>query len=106
MENRLGINFKRDLQEVIEDLPNFIKIGVVQYNCVADEERSGIDVEEQGAYLTYERSVVLPLSEVQTIPDKQDVVTVDDIKYYVFDVNRQYESDTLMLMLRREDGDT
>jgi hypothetical protein len=104
--NNLGIDFTADLQGAISDLPNTITIGNREYDCVADEERSSIDVQNEGVYEMFDRNVHLPLSSVASVPAKRAVVSVDEKKYYVHNVNRQPESDTLILVLRREDGST
>ena len=106
MSNNLGINFAEDMEQVINDLPSVLTIGVRKYQCVADDERRSIEVEDEGFYQVYDREVTLPYSAVETMPDIQDVVTLDTVKYWIADKTNHLQTDTLILTLRRRDGGT
>ena len=102
--NRLGINFTADLQTAINDLPNVLAVGARRYNCVADDERRMVEVEEAGRYAIYERTVTLVKSTMKDVPALQSTVTLDTIKYQVESSSVFTESDTVILTLRRSDG--
>ena len=104
--NDLGINFTADLGSAIADLPNALTIGARDYCCIADEERAALDVEETGRYTTYERNVHLLLSDFPTLPVLQSTATLDELIYWIADITRHDESDTLIFALRRRDGGT
>lgn len=102
--NRLGINFTADLAEAVADLPATLTVGSRQYSVIADAERRSLDVVEPGRYAVYDRTVTIPLSAIKAVPALQSTVTLDAIAYWVADVSRDRETDTLAITLRREDG--
>ena len=104
ISNNLGIDFRDDLEQAINDLPNTLTSGTRRYQVIADDERRAVEVEEPGRYAVYDRSVVCVLSQFPSVPAIQSVVTLDTVKYYIVDVQRFFETDTLRLTLRREDG--
>lgn len=104
MSNNLGIDFADDLEQAIDDLPSTLTVNSVEYQVVADEERRSIELEDAGTYAIYDRNVYAILSEFATVPAVRSTVTLGSVKYYVVDVQRQPETDTLNLTLRREDG--
>jgi len=102
--NNLGIDFGGDLEAAINDLPNALIVGARQYSVVADDERRTVEIEEPGQYAVYDRSIVCVLSQFASVPAVQSVVTLDTVKYYIVDLQRFFETDTLRMTLRREDG--
>jgi len=105
MSDLLGIDWTGDLQGCIDDLGTSITIGNRCADCVLTPEMRALDVEEMGAYKTYARQAILPLSTLTTVPAIQSTVTTEDRIYYIADITRHDESDTLVLELRRDDGD-
>ena len=102
--NKLGIDFRGDLEAAINDLPNTLTVGVRRYQVVADDERRAVEVEEPGRFAIYDRSIVAVLSQFPSVPAIQSTVTLDSVQYYIVDGQRFWETDTLRLTLRREDG--
>ena len=104
MANNLGIDFAADLGQVIADLPNVLIIGAARYFVAADDERRSNEVVDEGQYAIYDRNVTGILSQFRAIPAIQSTCTLDAVKYYVADVSRNTETDTLTMTLRRQDG--
>jgi hypothetical protein len=102
--NNLGIDFTGDMEQAINDLPNTLTVGSRTYNVVADDERRSVEVLDEGQYATYDRNVTAILSQFRTVPAIQSTVTLDDLKYFVADLTRNRETDTLVMTLRRSDG--
>lgn len=104
--NNLGIDFTYDFGQIIDDLPNTLTVGTREYCCIADEETKSIEAEDEGAYTVFDRLVYLTLSSVRAVSEVQDVVTLDEVKYYVADIGKHEESDSLTYTLRRRSGGT
>lgn len=103
--NALGIDFTADQAGIIADLPVKLTIGARKYDVLAGAERRALDVIEEGRYNTYERPVMLPLSALKSLPTLKTTVTLDEIKYRVDEITtRDRATDSLVMMLRRDDG--
>lgn len=104
MANALGIDFAADLATAIGDLPTDVTISGRVYQMTVDDERRALEIEEPGRYATYDRVATCALSTFRTIPALQTMATIDGQKYFIADIVRNRETDTLQFTLRREDG--
>lgn len=104
MTNHLGIDFAADLGQAIADLPSVLLIGGNRYFVAADDEARSQEVAEESTTAIYDRRVTGCLSRFRAVPAIRSTCTLDNVKYYVADVTRNIDTDTLYLTLRREDA--
>ncbi len=92
-------NPDKDLLEMITDFPSTIVVGGKSVSCFKGERSEVVDFNFDGEY-TREQYRVLVNKDLITLPSVKDVVTLDNVKFYIDNIDEN-KTGILVLTVRR-----